>query len=395
MLTDEELLTAFSDIESDRVERKRNAGDIDRIRQFVCAMANDLPGHRKPGVIFIGQEDDLSCTGLPIDDGLLTRLAQLRDDGLIQPLPAMSVERRTLSGCTVAVITVDPSANPPVKADGRVWIRVGPRRALATGQEERRLLEKRRWGDLPFDAQPVTGSTLNDLDLARFKLELLPAIVPPDTIEENDRPDEQQLRSLRLVDNDGVPTISGILFLGKSPQSWLPGAYVQFRRVNGGNLTDDTLDHQTVAGTLPDQALRIDDILRSHIRVSADVGGIERIERQDFPIEALRQLVRNALIHRAYDGTNAPVRVTWYSDRIEIQSPGGPYGAVTWDNFGQGVTDYRNPNIAALMLYLKFVERFGVRIGKARRALERNRNPPLEFDKASAHHVLAVVRAKP
>ena len=66
-------------------------------------------------------------------------------------------------------------------------------------------------------------------------------------------------------------------------------------------------------------------------------------------------------MHRTYESTNAPVRVSWFSDRIEILSPGGPFGAVTADTFGQhGITDYRNPNLA--MRTLGFVQRFGVGI---------------------------------
>jgi ATP-dependent DNA helicase RecG len=395
MITDDDLLEAFHNAESDRIERKRNADNLDKIRELICAMANDMPNHNKPGIIFIGQEDDLTCSGLDIDDKLLLRLSQLRDDGNIQPLPQMEVRSKIFQGCKVAVITVAPSDQPPVKFNGRVYIRVGPRRAFATGQEERRLLEKRRWGNLPFDAQPFAGSALNDLDFVRFKLEFLPAVVPQDVLSQNDRSDEQQLRTLKLVGLDGTPTIAGLLFLGKSPQSLLPGAYIQFRKIDGTHLTDETIVHHEITGSLIDQIRRIDELLSLFIKTSAKVGGPVRIEKPDYPLEALRQLVRNAIIHRTYEGTNAPVRITWYVDRIEILSPGGPYGSVTHENFGnEGVTDYRNPTIAELMLRLKFVEKYGVGIGIARRTLAENENPPLEFDKSSSNHILAIVRTR-
>ena len=99
------------------------------------------------------------------------------------------------------------------------------------------------------------------------------------------------------------------------------------------------------------------------------------------PKGALQQFVRNAVMHRTYESTNAPVRVTWYEDRIEITSPGGPYGVVRADNFGQaGVADYRNPNLAEAMRVLGFVQRFGVGIATARRLLAENGNPAPEFD---------------
>ncbi len=393
MLTDEELLVAFKSLEADNVERKRNANDSEKIKQFICALANDMPGHNRPGVIFIGQEDDLSSSEIEVDDELLKKLAMLRDDGSIQPIPTMAVQQKKFGNCTVAVITVAPSTNPPVKLSGRVWIRIGPRRALATGQEERVLLEKRQWGNLPFDAQPCLGSSLTDLDTVRFQLEFLPAVVPADVIAQNQRPSEQQLKTLRLLNAEGKPTVTGMLFLGKSPLTWFPGAFVQFRRISGMKLTDDTIDVHQISGTLPDQIRQLDELLTLNVRRRVVVGGQVREEYNDYPIEALRQLVRNALIHRTYEGTNAPVRISWYNDRIEIQSPGGPYGQVTQENFGLGATDYRNPTVAGLMVQLRLIERFGVGIQIAKEQLAANNNPELEFE-VNQQHVLAIVRSR-
>lgn len=392
MISDDELLKAFLNTELDRIERKRSASDTDKISECICAMANDLPGHQMPGIIFIGQEDDLSCAGLSVDDEFMLKLSSLRDNGRIQPIPEMQVHKKTIKGCDVAVVLVAPSTNTPVKFDGRTWIRVGPRRALATGQEERILLEKRQWGNLPYDAQPCHGVKLADIDMARFQLEFLPSVIPADVLVQNQRPVEQQLKALRLVSSDSVPTISGVLYLGKSTLSWLPGAYVQFRRIAGTKLTDETTDVHLISGTLPDQVRQLDELISLNIRRRLVVGGAVRVETEEYPIEALRQLVRNALIHRTYEGTNAPVRISWYDDRVEIQSPGGPYGQVTPENFGKGATDYRNPTVAGLMVQLRLIERFGVGIQIAKERLAANKNPDLEFD-VNHQHVLAIVRA--
>ena len=88
------------------------------------------------------------------------------------------------------------------------------------------------------------------------------------------------------------------------------------------------------------------------------------------------------------------MRVTWFDDRVEIQSPGGPFGAVTRENFGQaGITDYRNPTLAEAMKTLGFVQRFGVGIATANRALRANGNPTLDWQ-VSDRHVLAIVRRR-
>ncbi|MDG8499974.1 hypothetical protein OLA21_10565, partial [Streptococcus pneumoniae] len=75
-------------------------------------------------------------------------LGGLRSDGQILPFPMISVARKEIEGCTVAVIEVAPSSQPPVRVDGRTWIRVGPRRGTATPEEERRLAEKQVWHNL-------------------------------------------------------------------------------------------------------------------------------------------------------------------------------------------------------------------------------------------------------
>lgn len=91
------------------------------------------------------------------------------------------------------------------------------------------------------------------------------------------------------------------------------------------------------------------------------------IRRPDYPIIALQQLARNALLHRSYERTNAPVKTSWFSDCIEIHKPGGPNGQVTAQNFGQpGVTDYRNPHLAEAMKKLGYIQRVGPGITLAR-----------------------------
>ena len=100
-------------------------------------------------------------------------------------------------------------------------------------------------------------------------------------------------------------------------------------------------------------------------------------------------------MHRTYEVTNSPIRVYWFNDRIEMVSPGGPFGTVTTTNFGQpGLADYRNPNLADALKVLGFVQRFGVGIATARRALERNGNPPMTFE-VTESTVLSTIGARP
>ncbi len=149
--SDTELEAVMSDLESDLVERKESAADGKKIRHNVCAFANDLPGHGRPGVVLVGVRDDGSCASLPIDDALLTGLANIRGEGAILPPPSMTVQKRVLKGCEVVVVSVEPSADTPVRYQGRVWVRDGPSVREGSVEDERLLTERRRAADLPFD----------------------------------------------------------------------------------------------------------------------------------------------------------------------------------------------------------------------------------------------------
>ena len=397
-MTDAELERLLADVESDRSERKQSLADGDKIREAICAFANDLPNHAAPGVLYIGAKDDGSCAGLAVTDALLLTLAGMRSDGNIVPFPSMTVQKKVLNRCEMAVVTVEPSDAPPVRYQGRVCVRVGPRRAYATPEEERRLTEKRRARDLPFDIWPMPVATTADLDMDRFRRTYLPASVAPEIIEENRRSVEQQLASLRLVTAEAaqsVPTVLGVLVIGKDTQALIPGAYVQFIRFDGTELTDPVRDAEAIGGPLPELIRMVEEKLEAHIETARDfVSGPIETAQPSYPVVAIQQLTRNAILHRTYEGTNAPVRINWFSDRIEILSPGGPYGQVTRANFGKpDVTDYRNPHLAEAMRNLGYVQKFGVGIALARKELEKNGNPPLEF-KIEETYVLAILRGR-
>lgn len=392
---DEELAALAADLESEQVERKESLANKSRVCQAVCAFANDLPNTGRPGYLLIGVTDDGNPTGNEITDAMLFELADLRSNGQLYPFPLLSVDNRSLAGNDIAVVTVHPSEFPPIRYDGRVWIRVGPSRRQATPEEERRLAEKRRAGDLPFDARPLPSATLDNLDLDIFRREYLPAAIAPDVLQANQRSVEEQLASLRFMSPEGIPTTAGVLVQGFEPTSLVPGAYVQFLRIEGTDLAGPIKDQKRLDGPLPQLLRSLDELMRLNVTTSLDlVSSDQEAVTPDYPLVALQQFVRNAVMHRRYEGTNAPVRMTWFSDRIEVQSPGGPYGQVTIENFGRpGVTDYRNPTLAEAMRALGYVQRFGVGIQAATQALAGNSNPAPEFQ-PYPENVLVVIRSR-
>jgi ATP-dependent DNA helicase RecG len=380
MLSDDELRRLLRHGETDHVERTQSRTDRRKFGEAICAFANDLPDRRQAGVLFVGVKDNGDCASITIDEQLLQTLMGFRTDGTILPPPMMHVRCHTLDGCTMAVVEVTPSDNPPIKYDGRVCIRIGPRRGFATSEEERRLIEKRRWGALPFDQQLIIGATLQDIDLLRFREEYLPVAVHPDVLAENERSNEQQMQALGLVGPGEQPTVLGLLVCGKDPRNWLPGAYVQFVRYPGNEIGDIVQDQKEIGGPLSEVFRRLDDVVTNNVEQRADLSEPLQQSHSSYPIIALQELVRNAVIHRNYEATASPVMVTWYADRVEITSPGGAYGAVTAETFGQpGLTDARNPNLASAAKMMGFVQRFGSGIPRAGAALRANGNRSAEF----------------
>ena len=218
-----------------------------------------------------------------------------------------------------------------------------------------------------------------------------------EVLDANDRSLNEQLAATKMItaDDDPTATVLGILAIGKTPQDFLPGAYVQFLRIDGSELADDIIDSLAIRGAIPEQVRRLDDKLMAHNRIAVDItsGPLEK-RTALYPIEAVQQITRNAVMHRTYEGTNAPVRVYWYNDRIEVVSPGGVFGAVTAENFGEpGLVDYRNPNLADAMKTFNLVQRFGVGISITRRLLKKAGHPAPKF-KIDNVNALATIHAR-
>ncbi len=397
-MTDGELELLLDDVESDRIERKSSDADTDKIRQTICAFANDLPNHGAPGILFVGVNDRGSPTGLSITDGMLQKLASFRADGTILPFPSLDVQKRRLKGDEVAVVLVHPAVAPPVRYKGTVWIRSGPRRGIASPDDESRLNEKRRYRDVPFDLRPLESARLDQLDELLFRRSYLPSAIDKDVLLQNERTLEHQLLAVKFAHQGPpiCPTVLGMLAIGITPTDFVPGAFIQFIRIDGTEIGDPILDQRVVQGSLVDQLEELESIVRANIRVTSDFTTSELERRQaDYPLVALQQVVRNAIQHRSYENTHSPTRISWYRDRIEVQNPGGPFGLVNKANFGQpGASDYRNPNLAAVMKELGYVQRFGFGLQIAKSELQKNGNPPLEFQIEDAH-VLVSVGARP
>jgi ATP-dependent DNA helicase RecG len=391
MIREDELRKLLAEGEAGRTERAISATNTEELSEAVTAFANDLPNHRFPGYLVIGVNDDGTPSGLQVTDRLLQTLGSLKSDGNIQPLPSLKVAKFSLPGGDIAVVEVLPSDLPPVRYKGRVCIRVGPRKAIANQQEERILTEKRIAHARTFDALPCFGSSIDALATDIFQNTYLCQAVAPEVIAENNRDLATQLGSLRFYDlGRQCPTNAGILLFGKNPLQWLPGAYVQFLRLEGNSLTGDVLVEKSLSGDLLTVLRELESLVDLHIESRpVPVSALRERQAVNYPRVALRELLMNAVLHRSYE-SNTPIRFYWFSDRVEIQSPGGLYGEASPENF-PNQNSYRNPVLAEAMKALGFVNRFGRGVLHAQEALVQNGSSPAEFQ-FDANYVLATIR---
>ncbi|MGW4461146.1 ATP-binding protein [Micromonospora sp. NPDC004704] len=377
MSTDLALLLGTQ--ETAALEFKREATDRNAIRKAICALANDLPG-AGGGHLIIGVDDGgQPVRGMDISDAALLRITEYRDQGLILDRPSMVVSAEKFDGVDVILIRVNASRTPPVRFDNVVYVRPGPTTRRAMRDDERVLSERRRSFETPFDVRVVPGGELDDLDLELFRSEYLRQAVDQSVLDENHRSIEQQLASLRLADVDGTPSVLGLLLVGLNPTVRLPGAYVQFVRYEGIDVGGAILDEQDIRSNVIGAAERLEFVLKGHLHTRlVEVSGFREEQRPDYPFDALREVCMNAIMHRNYESSNAPLRIAWFDDRVEVTNPGGPFGQVRADNFDR-VNDYRNPSLAAAMKSLGYVNQFGRGIGRIKSALSRNGNPEPVF----------------
>ena len=379
MITQEQLAALMADLESDRVERTESIGKTDKFCQAVCAFANDLSNHRQPGYLVIGVDKNGRPTGIEITEQLLEQLGALRSDGNIQPLPVISVAKMALQGTDVAVVEVQPSDLPPLRYKGQVWVRVGPRKATANEQEERILTEKRISKARSYDASPVGGAEISDISTLQFQV-YRQEVIDPEVIALNHRSLEDQLASLRFFDSrHHVPTVAGMLLFGKNPRFYLPGAYIQFLRLPDTTLTDRPDDEAEISGDLLGVLREVEVRIKANNHKRPESASVLReISISDYPEVAVREILLNAIMHRDYQ-SNTPVKLYWFSDRIEIHSPGGLYGEVTPETLEKR-SSYRNPVLAEAMKALGYVNRYGYGIQRAKAAMQKNGNPPIRFE---------------
>lgn len=372
-----ELLELIAHGENSGIEFKRDDVRPEQLAKEIVALAN-LQGGR----ILLGVEDDGSISGIVRND-LETWVMDTVFGRYVHPLILPFYEEVALDdGKRVAVVTLTQgTAKPYVLRNGNreeIYVRVGSTSRLATREQQARLFAS--GGMLHPETLPVSGTRFANLDTARLTDYLVNVAGDPEapaTTEDW----EQRLTGLGLLATreDGRPvcTIAGLVLFGRSPRRSLRQAGVRWMSFDADDKAYQAQDDTLVDGPMvalfegrvgsgrqmvePGLVERLSDRMRPFISsesaASAKTLRRERVYR--YPLDALRESIMNALVHR--DWTRAlEVEVVNYVDRLEVVSPGTLQNSMTIEKMLAGQRSPRNPIIVEVMRDYGYVDMRGM-----------------------------------
>lgn len=291
--------------------------------------------------------------------------------------------------CSAEIPSIDISQRPCYyQGAGRMkgaYIRVGDSDQTMTDYELYSYEAFRK--HLHDDERPVPRASLSMLDR-----NLLQQYVLQKSVERpgfSQLPQEQAYEMLNLT-RDGVPTLAAVLNFGLYPQGYFPQLGITAIVVPGTEIgavgTDSSrfLDNKRIEGTIPTM---VTDALHFCMRnmkvrtvISQETG--QRTDYTEYPIDALREAILNALIHRDYSfyTQGTPVQIDFFTDRVEIHSPGNLYGRMSVEQLGHARPDLRNPALAVMAEALTKAENRYSGIPTIRRTMKEHGLPEPRFE---------------
>lgn len=269
-----------------------------------------------------------------------------------------------------------PKGDGLVDCDGVYYIRVGNTTQVLSGVKlkSRFLSEKHlQWLDAPTDLSvgDLSPNAISYLIRAGQKAGRIP-------VEISDTEVDSLLHRFNLIDSDKV-TLCGALLFSDEPRSFNGGAYLKIGQFNEDDSLMRDMNIEVPLVQLPESAL--DKLYDSFIPpvYMYDGGGAARYQKYDYPVEVVRELILNAIMHMDYS-QEEPVTVAIYPERLEIFCAGGLPDGMTMDLLKKKHRSIlRNRNLASVFYAAGFVESWGQGISKALKGCIANGNPEPEF----------------
>jgi len=335
--------------EGKTLEFKRDLSTPEGALKTIVAFANTAGG-----VLLVGVEDkSRHVRGVRDPLEMEERLASLISDHIVpRILPELEILpwRRT----QVLAVQVYPSPGRPHHLkreglDGGVYVRVGSTNRRA----DRELVEElRRFArGESFDEQPMPGLDSEALDFRAASESFAP-------VRKLARRDLETLRLVTGHQGREVPTLGGMILFGRDRERHFPDAWIQAGRFEGTDKSHivDRAEINSFPVPAVEEAIAF---VQKHTLHGAEIGAVRRKERWSLPPVAVREAVINAVVHTDYAQRGAPLRVSIFDDRLEVENPGLlPFG-LTVEDLLRGVSKLRNRVIGRVFHALGLIEQWG------------------------------------
>lgn len=355
-MTPEEISSLYHQGQSETLVFDVESASLNRLAETLAAFANS-----NGGVLLLGIDPQSGTVrGIRAIDSAIDKAlaAGLRcEPPLVLPRP----ESATLDGKEILLIEVPAGLPHAYGLHGKFLARSGKKNTALGPRQLRQLLRER--GEANFEALPAPGATLDDLDDALVQKYAAAFLGEPAPNRKDAVLDLLHRRN--CIGKDGSawrPTTSGYLLFAREPQRGFPSAEILLARYAGKQMSDEFL-REIVRGPLPEQARHAEAWIVTNMRKGSRIDALQRADRAEYPIPAVREAIVNAVAHRDYAIRGDEIRVMMFSDRIEVYSPGRLPGHVTVDN----IVDERfsrNEVIAQVLADMGFIERLGYGIDR-------------------------------
>lgn len=289
----------------------------------------------------------------------------------------------------IMVVTIQPGHDIYSTSKGNYFIRVGSTKQQPTQQELLRLFQKRN--ALQFDEAPVLSATIYSIDLNKVD-RFLKKLDQSPLDDSSTLGVEQELINLSVLisTESGVyPTLGGLLFFGKNPQKFFPSFNLLCGAYHGSDLASEPIREDDIHGSIEELVEKAIAFLKLTMSKKQTMeGGIKRIETYQYPIDALREGIVNAICHRDYTISGSSIRILLFSDRLEIRSPGGLPNTLTLQSMIYRQFT-RNQTIASFLSGTGYMEKRGKGIIRIMKECEKE-NMTCDFSLSPDQHEFVV-----
>lgn len=315
----------------------------DEYLKWICAFANTNGGR-----LLIGLDDNGKPVGIKDSKKLLEDLPNKFRD-ILGIIPSVKLEKK--KGKDIITIEVEHSY-APISYHGRFYVRSGSTIQELKGKDLTRFLiskSGKNWDEYIEESASIEDINIETIDkFKRIAVKRIPFV-------KNENEPIKVLEKLNLIEN-GKLTRSGLLLFGKNPKKFWTSAYIKI----GKFLTDtDIISSEDIEGNLFEQVEKTIELLRTKYLISEiRFEGIYRKEELEYPEEALREAIINAVIHRDYIGPHTQLKV--YPDKIILWNVGTLPNQIKIDELKKNHSSYpRNELLADVFFKAGLIEAWG------------------------------------